>query len=645
MHRILFFLLFTSCLIAQGQDQLYIDSLRKQLGLEQDRLIKIQILHELSWELGPTHPQEAIRFARQALNLSAGKYPDMDATSYNRLGAAFDFTGDYDSAIFNFRESAVLREKLRDTIGLSNVLINIGASWYYQGVFSKALDNYRQAGNLKEIAGDQKGLSQVYNNIGLVYRVRKEYEKAEEYFRKSVEIKRSLNDHKGEINTLSNLGIVYQIRGKCEEAGFFAKAAYEKAIVHGGAYDVPSALTNLGFASLCEGNAGQALRYFQDAEKRLLELEDINTLAFCYKGMAEASLLDGKNENSITYSLKALQYGLQSGRKELIGEIYLILSKAQQNAGRHQQALENYQLHVSWKDSVYSVENARQLNEIEVIYKTGENEKVINRLSQERLLQEEQLKNSRMQRNWSLVVLFIAALFLLVVIYALIQKQKNNRELDRKNHDIETALKQKEILLREIHHRVKNNLQIINGLLELQESLHQNPELGNLVAEAQGRIKSMALIHEMLYQTSDLSAISLAGYLERLIEVIETGYSLKRSKVNVQVSGEDIGLNIDTIIPLGLMVNELVTNAYKYVFQPEKGSSLSIIISRKNNGFQMIVKDDGQGLPHGEDSFRKGSFGLKMVKMFARQLRGKVEYFYNNGAEFRIEFNELNDKA
>ncbi|HRN42907.1 MAG TPA: sensor histidine kinase, partial [Vicingus sp.] len=167
-------------------------------------------------------------------------------------------------------------------------------------------------------------------------------------------------------------------------------------------------------------------------------------------------------------------------------------------------------------------------------------------------------------------------------------------------------------------------------------------KIGNIVAEAQGRIKTMAIIHEMLYQTDDIANIQLQNYAQLLVNSIESGF-VSKTAVNKSFDLNNVRFNIDTIIPLGLILNELVSNAYKYVFVPNYGNLLSISIKKvEQENWQLTIKDDGKGISNNGVGEREGSFGLKLVRMLARQLKGKVEYSYENGSKFCITFKELN---
>ncbi len=206
---------------------------------------------------------------------------------------------------------------------------------------------------------------------------------------------------------------------------------------------------------------------------------------------------------------------------------------------------------------------------------------------------------------------------------------------------IRSALAEKVVLLKEIHHRVKNNLQIISTLLDLQaESLRDEGAL-RAFRESQDRIRAMALVHEKLYRTENLSSIDFAGYIESLTTHLYNSYAIDPERVSLSIDAGDVRLGIDQAIPCGLIINELVSNALKYAFP---GDSVGGIIVRFQGGgggpVLLTVADSGVGLPDGLD-FRSGeTLGLQLVRMLVKQLRGEVALDNSRGACFEIRFPE-----
>lgn len=211
---------------------------------------------------------------------------------------------------------------------------------------------------------------------------------------------------------------------------------------------------------------------------------------------------------------------------------------------------------------------------------------------------------------------------------------------DRKNV-IETSLQEKEVLLKEIHHRVKNNLQVISSLLNLQSGAIKDENAFEVFRESQNRIKTMALIHEKLYQSNNLLKINLEEYVNDLIKNLYNSYNLGPDYLSLKVQVKNIYFNIDTAISLGLIINELISNSLKHAFTDRKieEGELQIIMDNFNsNKYCLIIKDNGKGLPEGFDLKNSPTLGLRLVNSLVSQIEGNIEINNNEGTEFKITF-------
>jgi len=201
---------------------------------------------------------------------------------------------------------------------------------------------------------------------------------------------------------------------------------------------------------------------------------------------------------------------------------------------------------------------------------------------------------------------------------------------------------EKETLLREIHHRVNNNMQIISSLISL-ESPHMLDKRDIKILDAsQDRIKSMALIHEDLYNSEDLSNIKFQNYVDNLTSQLLTTYA-NHSNINIVTDVHDVSFNMETAIPLGLIINEMVSNSLKHAF-PDLKREISISISPKGEKYELIIKDNGVGLPKDINLEKPKKLGLQLVKNLTEQLNGAINLDRNHGTKFTIKFKELKYK-
>lgn len=210
----------------------------------------------------------------------------------------------------------------------------------------------------------------------------------------------------------------------------------------------------------------------------------------------------------------------------------------------------------------------------------------------------------------------------------------------RAEEKVLASLREKEILLKEIHHRVKNNMQVMSSMLNLQAAYVESDSTREMLREGQNRIKSMALIHEMLYQSEDLSLVDMEGYVRTLTNGLVSMYMCERKGLRLRVHIRDIRMGIDTAIPVGLIINELMSNALKHAFPDGRAGEITIRLDRDDGGYVLVVGDDGVGLPEDIDPYSAESMGLVLVNLLVDQLGGRMDVAREGETEFRIAFRE-----
>ena len=214
-------------------------------------------------------------------------------------------------------------------------------------------------------------------------------------------------------------------------------------------------------------------------------------------------------------------------------------------------------------------------------------------------------------------------------------------ELKNAENKIKASLNDKEILLKEVHHRVKNNMQIISSLLNLQIQHVNDEEAINVLKESQNRVKSMAMIHEKLYLSNDLTQINFVDYIDSLVSNLFYSYNIKNTKIKPLLEIDDISLNMETAIPCGLIISELTSNALKYAFPNGKQGELLISLKSEDNLYKLTVSDNGIGLPAELEFDNVKTLGLKLVHILTGQIDGEIKVNRESGTEFIITFNEL----
>jgi two-component sensor histidine kinase len=215
-------------------------------------------------------------------------------------------------------------------------------------------------------------------------------------------------------------------------------------------------------------------------------------------------------------------------------------------------------------------------------------------------------------------------------------------ERKRAEEAVQASLREKETLLREIHHRVKNNMQIISSLFNLQSGYIKDEEARKILKDGQTRIRSMALVHEKLYQSGDLSKIELAGYIQSLSTHLFHVYLVDPNQVRLETEFGEVTLDINSAVPCGLILNELISNALKHAFPAgRKGVLMIRLRRRKDRAVELRIADNGVGFPEGLDFQSTESLGLQIVNLLVGQLEGTIELDRKNGTAFTVAFREI----
>ena len=267
------------------------------------------------------------------------------------------------------------------------------------------------------------------------------------------------------------------------------------------------------------------------------------------------------------------------------------------------------------------------------------------RIINEQKLANEKIRSEIQAKDERINLVFISLIFTLLgfagLVYAYMKSIKNQRLIAEQNHIIENSLKEKDSLLKEIHHRVKNNLQMVSSLLSLQTRNTKSKAAIEALEEGKSRVKAMALIHQKLYQNDDLSVIEMQGYIESLINSVQSVYKKGGHNINITVDAEGTELDIDRAIPFGLILNELVSNSFKYAF-PDGDDNGKIYIHLRKNGDQGYFEyaDNGVGLPEDTDERTNNSMGLRLINRLVNQLQSKLNIErVNEGVRFWFNFN------
>jgi len=349
-----------------------------------------------------------------------------------------------------------------------------------------------------------------------------------------------------------------------------------------------------------------------------------------------------------------------------LANIQLILYKVDSARKNYPSAIVHYSRYKALNDSVFNVTKAKQISDLQIQYDTKEKEQSIVLLTKQAQAQQARIQKREFQRNAFLAGAVMLTLLLCVSYNRYRLKQRSNQLLEVKQQELEAQqqeinlknqalevvvgekeelLVEKEWMLKEIHHRVKNNLQVISSLLNSQSSyLHDSTALAAL-REGQNRVQAMALIHQKLYQSDNLARVDMQAYIREILDnLLESFDRLGTVQGRVEVAAVELEVALAT--PLGLLINEAVTNSLKYAFPNNRCGTITVGLAKlESQGFLLTIADDGVGLPSDFDPAKSRSLGLTIIQGMSRQIHGTLSFVEASGVTLRLQFEGIKKDA
>lgn len=518
-----------------------------------------------------------------------------------------------------------------------------------KGNLNKALFYALEAIKNVEALGDTSATN-VYSRLAMIYRDLGQVEKSIPLFRKVLEQQKKKNVP--DTNYIFN---IYNTTASLVNAMLLIGQAQEALDLTGEtikSYPLASEWEK-GIASKTLGDCYNALAQYERAAQYYLEAvawEEKKPHGFGYRFKLYYDVgkfySERKQYNKAKGYLKEALATRGSFSLTMRQDIYLLLFRADSAAGNYLQAIRYFQVHKALNDSIYNEAKSRQIEELQIQYETAQKEKDIKLLQNESALQKSQLQQANLAKNLTFSGGGLMFIILALLYNSFRLKQRNNRQLEiqqieinQTNRSLQNLLEEKEWLLREIHHRVKNNLQIVMSLLNTQSAYLESGAALTAIRDSQHRIHSISLIHEKLYQSKNVALIDISTYIQELVEYLQdsfdTGY-----RIHFEVDIEPIELDVTQAVPLGLILNEAISNAIKYAFPNHKGL-ISISMHKTDDAhFLLTIADDGVGLPKDFNLEKSNTLGLNLMKGLSKQLGGSFELKNENGLTIHILFVE-----
>lgn len=521
----------------------------------------------------------------------------------------------------------------------------VGMTWYIEGDNEKAANYYLESYRQAEQEGDSLYAAIVLNNMAAAYEARKKPDEAIRYYEDALARFRRLGDNSWVAKVSHN--VAKQQYAKKDYAASLRNytLAFESFQALGDQHHAGLSLLGIGGYYEANGRYREALQYYEQAAGYLDRKEDPVSYAILLENKALAQISLQQPQEAETNLMEALRIAREHHALEHEVHVISVLVTLYRKKGDFKSALHWQDQYMSLSDSLFNQQKDAALLDAYKQYDLERKEQQISLLNAENDIAELKLQNAR--RRQTALWIGLAALFSLALgawyLYRL--KQRSNRQLAEKNILISKALEDKELLLREIHHRVKNNLQVISSLLKLQ-GLHLSDEKAlNALNEGRNRVQSMAIIHQNLYQEGQLTAIEAPDYVQKLAETLFRAYNIHPQQVTLEADIEPLLLDVDTAVPIGLILNELISNALKHAFVPGQSGHLAVSL-RKNNKQELMleVADNGRGGldPQVFDADSpQSSFGIRLVQMLAEKLDADIFVDSTKGARIIVRIKQF----
>ncbi|TRX24803.1 tetratricopeptide repeat protein [Flavobacterium franklandianum] len=597
--------------------------LQKKLDNEKKAVIKLEILNEMVSIAFNGDIEQALAYAKKGVQLS-DKIGDKNwqPKFYEMQGRMHANLLQLDSASLYFDKAMKGYLAITDKKGQATTLFKMAWVLKKKGENEKALQKNLQALKLMESLGDKAGICDALNRISEDLTNQNRLSAALNYAEKAIAIAETNNLTTEKFYVNFNAGNVAMALGNYKQSLDYYNAAAKIVKKENLGLATQADVTNAqGNALKRLGRYKEALINYKKCVALAKEANYANAIAASFANLGEINMLLGNYKEALGYQLKTVQLQEQENDVSNLVENYHHVSKIYKELGDFKLALDYKQKAYNLRDSIASVKSDAAMSKLLTQYETKKKEETI-------ATQESKISQQKLIQRLSFVLVALLIILLLFGFIGLRNRNKSNRLLAIKNAE-------NELLLKEIHHRVKNNLEVVSSLLALQSAQIDDPNTKDAMSDSRNRVNSIGIVHQKLYQGSNLGAIEMKDYLLNLSESILDSFGVEK-KIELHLAMDKLDLDIDTAVPLGLIINELLTNAIKYAFPKEEKGTITIKLEKQNIHFlHLEVADNGvgkSGITHGT------GFGGQLVSLLTQQLNGIMTEKSQNGTTLIFDF-------
>ncbi|MBT8262164.1 MAG: sensor histidine kinase [Bacteroidia bacterium] len=589
---------------AQSVDRKYIDSVSVSISKLDKENVRVQ-LKQLRNKIEVLDKEDAIPLFEYLLENSVSSFAKMIVCG--EYGAYLVTRDIPEKAMEYFTIGLALSEDLNETLDLMWFHVNLANTYIFQNRPDEAMDHLNSAEPLAVDLELVDAITSINYSKGMVYESIEDYNSATERYLKAWDNLNTVDDHPEKGFYLYVLVDYFKRIGEITQQAKFTEilaAYYQKR-------QPETPFTHLPMNHIFDTAATEAniLRY-RDVIRVSDSLGALNALLYSSLSLSDIYLKSNLTEDAIDLLLPIIKSLDTTDRDQQKMALYGKLSSLYETSSDYKNALLYKNLEAELRDTLVSEKTKKNVAELEVKYDLQTKDRKL-----------EQQAASQKLLYWILGSVFV---ILGIISFFFVKNRKKNQKLARQKKLLEATVDEKNVLLKETHHRVKNSFQIVSSLLYLQSENMEDTEAQRAIKEAQNRVKSMVLIHQKLYNKDQLVGIDTREYFDDLTKEIFESHQDDGNKVDYKLNVESMMLDIESITPIGLILNELITNVLKHAFDSlDSERQLDIDFQKDGDELVLTVSDNGKGMP---EEVLESSFGIKLMKALAKKLKATLQF-------------------
>lgn len=624
-----------------GQNSLY-----SNISKEKSDTTRLKALSDLAFNFIGKNNDSSYYYIQKGLevcnsiesNLDSG-FPDSSLLSY--CGEHYMVIGyfryrksELNESLRAFKKAQKIFNQVNDLKNEAECLNNSAVILNTMSNNSEAIVDYHKALKIYTKLNDSIGKAYTLNNLSRVYREQDNIEQAVKYIEESLVLSVALNAKELETLNLNAYAGLNKVMGDTTTA----LKLYEKALsirkTLKDSLGIAAVLNNIGSLYKQNQQYQHAIDYFSNAQVITENLNHLEGLGHTLYNQGEVYLAINNLDKAKSMGARALQIGDSINNVQVISRSAELLMNVYINLNDWEKAFEMQALKMEMDAKIFNKET-QKIAQREALKYQFEKEKAIDRKEEE---QEKKLRQERVERQKIFyIAIGLVTLLLLALLFISAQRLRSAKQ---QNRLITKQSNERKMLLQEIHHRVKNNFQIVSSLLRLQSYSIDNENLRQSFEEAVNRINSMSIVHDIIYRQESFSEIDSKEYLEKLVTSLKQ--SSGNTRINIEIDAQKPKLKIETLIHLGIALNELIINSFKYAFSSDHDNPKIRIFLNEigNNEFELIYQDNGIGINKEID---QASFGMELIQTLIEHLEGSVEISAEDSwnTTIKIKFKDL----